>query len=77
MKEYDERGLQLRLSGTGTVRLAVAGGRLRIEEGETYEVVSGGAASVRQAEGETLVVSVELDGETLVRIGPANELGTR
>ena len=68
VKEYGSKDFQVLLNGCGRIQLILTAGGFPIEEGKTYRVASDKLAPVKVKADRTLDVTLELDGETLVRI---------
>ncbi len=72
VKGYNSNGFRVLLNGKGSVRVILANGDFRVEDGKNYLVAQEPSTPVRVLAERTLVVPLELDGETLVRISPAD-----
>ena len=72
MRQYDAGGLAMLLNGKGRARLSVADGALAVRPEAGYRVAQGGGVerTVTAAAGE-LVLDLDLDGLTDLRVQPA------
>jgi hypothetical protein len=72
VQKYDITAIQILLNGRGRIRIQLFPGDFGIGEGKTYRVASGESAPAKLRAGRSLSVRLELGGESLVRISPAD-----
>jgi hypothetical protein len=72
VRQYDETGIRLLINGKSNARLAIESGEFPVEEGESYLVGAGNSEPVKLTAVPGLTVRLEVDGETVVRISPAD-----
>ncbi len=72
VEDYGADGLALVLNGQGNVGLTIKSGDFAIDNGKRYRVASGTSDAAELTAGDALVVPLQVDGRTVVRISPAD-----